>query len=164
MYYNLECIVNDFFSSSFVLTIFRFCIFSESTSFKMCDVFIDITAHQMLLFRLRIMCHNYGTWHDSAVVSFTSEESCQWTNYKTKYTLESPDPLGNNCVSLTGKQLCQTHFGTFVLVSLGKHRTSLTWKQSCQCRLGNRGTIIGKNDNNIDCNNINININIITLM
>ena len=127
--------MNDFFSSSFVLTIFKFCIFSESTTFKMCDVFIDITAHQMLLFRLRIMCHSYGTWHDSTVVSFTSEESCQSTNYKTKYNLESPDPLGNNCVSLSGKQLCQTHFGTFVLVSLGINHASLTWETPHQSYL-----------------------------
>ena len=141
--------MNDFFSSSFVLTIFRFCVFSESTSLKMCDVFIDITAHQMLLFRLRIMCHNYGTWHDSAVVSFTSEESCQWTNYKTKYNLESPDPLGNNCVSLTGKQLYQTHFGIFVLVSLGISHASLTWETPHQSHLETIVPVsLGKSRNN----------------
>ena len=145
MYYNLECIVNDFFSSSFVLTIFRFCIFSESTSFKMCDVFIDITAHQMLLFRLRIMCHNYGTWHDSAVVSFTSEESCQWTNYKTKYKLESPDWLRES----TWEQLCQSHWETIVPNSLWNIRTSLTWETPHQSHLETIVPVsLGKSRNN----------------
>ena len=47
------------------------------------------------------MCLNFGTWHDSSQVTITSEESYQWTNYKTKDKLKSANPLGNNRVSVT---------------------------------------------------------------
>ena len=85
---------------------------------------------------LRIMCHNPGTWHDFSQVKLTSEESCQWANYKTKYKLESKNPLGNNCTSLTWEQLCQSHLGTIVPVSLRNNPAILTLEQLCQSHLG----------------------------
>ena len=63
------------------------------------------------------MCHNPGIWHKCSQAKLTSEESCQRTNCKTKYKLESQNPLGNNCASLTSEQLP---------VSLGNTCTSAT--------------------------------------
>ena len=92
----------------------------------------------------RIMCHNPGTWHNCSQVKLTSEESCKRTNCKTKYKLESQNPLGNNRAYVIWENLCQCHFetivpvslGTIVPVSLGKNRASLAWEQSCQYQLG----------------------------
>ena len=106
------------------------------------------------------MCHNPGTWHNSSQVKLTSEESCQRTNCKAKYKLESQNPLENNGVSVTWEQSyhChlwkvvpmslennganvtwekswQVHWGIIVFLSLGYSRASVTWVQLCQCQL-----------------------------
>ena len=82
------------------------------------------------------MCHNPGTCHNCSQVKLTSEKSCQRTNCKTKYKLESQNPLGNNHASVTWEQLCQCHLGAVVLVSLKNNCASVTWEQLCQCHLG----------------------------
>ena len=74
------------------------------------------------------MSHNLGTWHNCFQMKLTSEESCQRKNCKTKYKLESQNPLG--------EQSCQCHVGTIVPVSLGNNSTSFTWEQSCKSYLG----------------------------
>ena len=97
------------------------------------------------------MCHNPGTWHNCTQVKLTSEGSCQRTNCKTKYKLETQNPLGNNvpmslgniCASVTWEQLCQSHLGTIVPsrlgitvpVSLGNDFTSVTLEQLQGCHL-----------------------------
>ena len=85
-----------------------------------------------------------GTWHNSSQVKLTNEESCQITNYNTKYKLESqiylgtmvPVSLGNNRASVTWEQLCRSHLWAIVPVSLGNNCASLTWEQLCQYHLG----------------------------
>ena len=47
------------------------------------------------------MCYAPGTWHSFSQVKLTSEKSCQGTNCKSKYKLESQNPFGNNRVRLT---------------------------------------------------------------
>ena len=84
----------------------------------------------------RIKCHNPGTWHNFSQEKLTSGESCQRTNCKREYKLESQNPLGNKCASLTWEQSFQWHLGTIVPVSPGNSCTSLTWKQLCQSNLG----------------------------
>ena len=74
------------------------------------------------------MCHNPGTWHNSSLVKFTNEESCQRTNCKTKYKLESQNPLRNNRASVTWEQLCQCHLATIVPASFENNRASVTWE------------------------------------
>ena len=58
------------------------------------------------------------------------------TNCKIKYKFESQNPLGNNRVNVTLKQLGQCHLGTIVLVSLGKNLNSVTWELTYQSHLG----------------------------
>ena len=90
------------------------------------------------------MCHNPGTWHNCTQVKLTSEGSCQRTNCKTKYKLETQNPLGKNRANVTWKHLCQCHLGTIVPVSLGNNRAvslgnncaSLTWERLYQCHFG----------------------------
>ena len=87
------------------------------------------------------MCHNPGTWHNCSQLKLASEESCQRTNCKTKYKLESqnslgtivPVSLGNKCASVTWKQSCQPHLEAIVPASLGNNRASVIWEQLCQC-------------------------------
>ena len=76
-----------------------------------------------------------GTWHNSSQVKLTNEESCQITNYNTKYKLESQNLLGNNGASVTWEQSCQCHLGTIVPVSLGNNCAGLTCEQLCQSHL-----------------------------
>ena len=45
-----------------------------------------------------------------------------------KYNLESQNPLGNNCASVTWKQSCQCQLGTTAPVSLRNNRVSVTWE------------------------------------
>ena len=81
------------------------------------------------------MRYNSGTWRNSSRVKLSSEESCQKTNCKTKYKLESQNPLGNNGASVTWERSCQCHLGTIMPVSLGNSRASVTWEQLCQSHL-----------------------------
>ena len=81
------------------------------------------------------MCHNPGTWQDYSLVSLNSEESCQWTNCKTKYKLQNQNLLGNNCASLTWERLCQFHLGTVCRSHLRTIVPSLTWEQLSQPHL-----------------------------
>ena len=82
------------------------------------------------------MCHNPGTWHNCTQVKLTSERSCQRTNCKLKYKLESQNPHRNNRANVTWEQLCQCHLGTIVPVSFRNNRASFTWEISCQPHLG----------------------------
>ena len=82
------------------------------------------------------MCHNPGTWHNFHQVKLTNEESCLRTNCKRKYKLESQNPLGGNRGSLTRVQLCQSHLGTIVPLTIGNNRASLTWEKPYKCLLG----------------------------
>ena len=87
------------------------------------------------------MCHNPGARHDSSLVKLTSAESCQSSNFKTKYKLESQNPLGNplgtivpftlgnNLASLTWEQSGQSHLGIILPVSLGKNCVSHPWEK-----------------------------------
>ena len=73
-----------------------------------------------------IMCDNPGIWYNSSQVNLTNEESCQTINCKTKYNLESQNPLRNNrarltwnnCAIVTWEQSCQSHLGIIVPVFL----------------------------------------------
>ena len=95
----------------------------------------ELIWQQKLTLNQWIMCHNPGTWQNCSQVKLTSEESCQRTNCKTKYKLESQNPLGNNRASVTWEQLCQFHLGTIVPVSLRNNPSSLTWEQTRQYHL-----------------------------
>ena len=72
-------------------------------------------------------------------VSLTWEQLCQ-SHLKTIVSVS----LGNNCVSLTWEQLRQSHLKTIVPVSHGNNCASLTWGQLCQSHLGTIGRFAPK--------------------
>ena len=99
------------------------------------DKFQELTPEHFLFLWIlvRMICHNPRIWRNCSQVKLTSEESCQRTNCKTKYKLESQNPLGNNRGSVTWKQSYHCHLRKIVPVSLEKKRASVNWEQSCQC-------------------------------
>ena len=78
----------------------------------------------------RVIYHNLSTWRDSSQVEFTSEESCQWTNYKTKYKFENQNPTA------TWEQSCQFYLGTIVSACIRNNSASVTREKLCQSHLG----------------------------
>ena len=58
------------------------------------------------------MCYNSGTWHNYSQAKLSCEELYQRTKCKTKYNLESQDPLGNNRASLTRLRTFKHLFAT----------------------------------------------------